>query len=486
MSKKILLPLLALLISANGSLAQERIDEAMFERIRDEGLNRSQVWEMYGYLVDVIGPRLTGTPAFRESADWARDKLMSWGLSSARLEPFDFGRGWTLEGFSIEMRKPRYMPLIGYPQAWSPSTRGEIVAGPVMLGDKSVEELAAFEGKLAGAIVLTRPISTRFILDDRQAPDPIPPRGFAPEEQPQQQSARRALSQLTRNEGVGVTLQPSRGAHGTMFVLGRDNGDDAAPSVVVADEHYNMIARLLERGIEVEIAVEVKSMFHEEDTNGYNVIAEIPGTDPILKDEIVMVGGHLDSWHSSPGGTDNADANASILEAARILQTLGVRPRRTIRIALWGGEEEGLLGSRAWVAENLEGDENQEARDNFSVYFNIDPGAGPVYGFFMEENNGVVPFFEACLRPFADLCDVGNTIEPIGSTDHVPFKQLGLPAFTAINDYVDYDVRTHHTNMDTYERIREADLRQCAVVTAALIYQAAMRDGMMPRKPPED
>lgn len=477
----ILLPVV--FISTSSATAQEPVDLEMVAKIRAEGLENSEVWEIFGQFVDVFGPRLTATPAFNASAEWARDKMTDWGLDNPHLESWEFGRGWTLEGFSIEMLEPRYMPLIAYPNAWSPSTNGRLVGSPVMLAGKSIEELAQYEGKLGGAIVMTLPIETRFIRTDREPPGDDPPGGYEQQDRRQQMSARRALSSLVQSEGAGIVLETSRAEHGTIFVLGRDRGDDAVPSVVLAAEHYNMIARLMERGIDVELAVEVRSRFHEEDTNGYNVIAEIPGVDPQIGDEVVMVGAHLDSWHSSPGGTDNADHCAVVMEAMRILKVLGVKPRRTIRIALWGGEEEGLLGSREYVERHLAGDENQEARDKFSIYLNLDPGAGPVYGFFLEGNEAIKPIFEAYLKPFEDLGATVLTLDGIGSTDHVPFKRIGVPAFQAVHDYVDYDVRTHHTNMDTYERIEEDDLKQAAVVMASILYHAAMRDGMMPRQP---
>lgn len=472
---------LTLLVSVSTSMAQEPVDLEMVARMREEGLNRSQVMQMFDQFVVVFGPRLTASPACNAAAEWARDKFTEWGLSNSHLETWEFGRGWTLEDFSIEMLKPRYLPIIGYPKAWSPSTQGMLTGEPVMLAGLSTEELSEYQGRLSSSIIMTRPIQTRFIREDREPPRHDPPRGFDDDQNRQQGSARRALAALVRNEKAGVTLEPSRGEHGTMFVLGRDSGDDAVPSVVVAAEHYNTIARLLERGIEVELAVEVKSRFHETDTNGYNVIAEIPGTDPLIGDEVVMVGAHYDSWHSSPGAADNADGCAVVMEAARILMELGVKPRRTIRIALWGGEEEGLLGSREYVERHLAGEDNSEARDNFSIYFNLDPGGGPVYGFFLEGNEAIRPIFEAYLQPFEDMGAATLTMEGIGSTDHVPFIRAGVPGFQAIHDYVDYDVRIHHTNMDTYERIREEDLKQASIVMASLLYHCAMRDQKMPR-----
>lgn len=266
-----------------------------------------------------------------------------------------------------------------------------------------------------------------------------------------------------------------------MFVLGRDAGPNAMPSVILAAEHYNMVARMLAAGLPVKLRVTVGTKFFDTDRNSYNVIADIPGTDPAIGSEVVLVGGHLDSWHSAPGATDNADGAAVVLEAARILTAIGARPRRTIRFALWSGEEEGLLGSKAYVAQHLAGDANAAARDKLSVYFNIDPGSGPVYGFYLQEQANVAPIMDAWLEPFKDLGMRRNIPESIGNTDHLSFTAIGLPAFNPIQDYVNYDVRTHHTNMDTYDRVQEQDLKQAAIVFASFAWHAAMRDQKMPR-----
>jgi hypothetical protein len=488
---------------------QETVDTDMVARIRAEGLERSQVWESFSQLVDVFGPRLTASPAYNAAARWARDALQGWGMDEARLESFEFGRGWTLEGFAAEMVQPRYLPLIAYPRAWSPSTDGDVVAAPIMLAGLSEDELAGYAGRLEGAIVMMRPEETRFIIADRDYPpdyrDPAATgtgERWSPnsrtnltaeeraEEEAQQQAARaerqqqRAAAELARNEGAAVILEPSRGIHGTIFVLGQSrDDDDAVPTVVLAPEHYNMIARMLQRGIDVRVRVQIRSRYHEDDTNGYNVIAEIPGIDPVIGDEVVMIGAHLDSWHSAPGATDNADGAATAMEAMRILQALGVQPRRTIRMALWGGEEQGLHGSRNYVAQHLAGPANASARDKFSVYFNLDPGAGPIKGLFLEGNEAIRPFFAANLEPFADLDTTILNMGGICCTDHLSFIAEGLPGFQPIHSYDDYDVRTHHTNVDTYERIREQDLKQASVVMASLLYHAAMRDERFPRAP---
>ena len=291
-------------------------------------------------------------------------------------------------------------------------------------------------------------------------------------------------ARLMREVGAGLVLRPTQGQHGTMFVLGnRATPDDAAPSVIVAAEQYNMIVSALKAGSAVTLRARVDTRYFTADTNGYNVIAEIPGGDPVLKDEVVLLGAHLDSWHSATGATDNADASASLIEAMRILKALGVKPRRTIRMALWGGEEEGLLGSHAYAMEHYAGDANAAAREKLSVYLNSDPGSGPIFGWYMEENPAAKAIFDAWLEPLKELGARRNVIAKIGSTDHLSFAALGLPAFNSLQDYVEYDTREHHTNMDFADRVLTADLQQNAIVLATFAWHAAMRDHKVPRPP---
>jgi hypothetical protein len=468
-------------------IAQEPIDLELIEKIKEEGLEKSQVLALYSHLTDAIGPRLAGSPAFKNAADWTVENLEGWGLADVHLEPWEFGRGWTLEGFTLEMTKPRYFPLTGYPEAWTPSTDGVVLSRPVYVGDKTLEELDQLRATIDGSAVLTTPPQYQFITEDRLQPASSEER--VPTGAPRSSRSRglvssRELNPLLREAGAAVTLRPNIGQHGTIFVLGnRNTPDDAVPSVVMASEHYNMIVRMVEAGLDVELRVAVESRYHDGDTNGYNVLASIPGTDPDVANEIVLIGGHLDSWHSSPGGSDNADGVASTMEAMRILKTLGVQPRRTITMALWGGEEEGLLGSREWVRRHLEGDDNAQAREDFYVYLNNDPGYGRILGWYMEENSAMKPVFDAWLEPLEDIGAMRNVMDRIGSTDHVPFNAIGVPAFNAIQDYRDYDVRTHHTNMDFYERVTEEDLKQAAIVLAVFAYQAAMREGEIPANP---
>ncbi len=356
MTRSVALSLLIAFGQAVAVGAQERIDRAMVANIRAEGFENSHVVEVFNHLTNVIGPRLTASPGYKEAVEWTRDKMIEWGFEDVHLEPWEFGRGWSLERFSVEMLEPRYLPMIGFPKGWSASTRGRLVAEPIMLGGKSAAELRSFEDRLGGAIVLTRSIETNFIREDRPQPrmedrlTPPSPVTSSPQTAARQaarsrrQEAQRTLTEVTQRGGVGVLLEPTRGEHGTLFVTGRDRGEGAVPSVVLAAEHYNLVARLLEQQIPVTLAVEVTGRYYEDDTNAYNIIAEIKGVDPEIGDEVVMVGAHLDSWHTGAGATDNADGSSILMEALRILKALDVRPRRTIRIALWGGEEQGLLG----------------------------------------------------------------------------------------------------------------------------------------------
>jgi hypothetical protein len=411
--------------------------------------------------------------------EWTQERLKAIGLVNVHTEPFAFGRGWTLERFSVEMIEPRYQPLIGYPKGWSPSTNGRIVAAPTYLPGATAASLGAHAGHLQGAILMASPLQTYFIREDRPPASGdlvvkgAPPRLSSAEQQ--------ALAAKVKAEGVAVTLESNVGEHGTVFVTGRDPGPDGVPSVVLASEHYNLIARLIEQKVPVRLAVDIQGRYQEQDTNALNVIAEIAGVDPMLRDEIVMVGAHLDSWHTSDGATDNADGVATAIEALRILKTLGIQPRRTIRIALWAGEEQGLLGSRAWVAQHLAGDANAAAREKFSVYFNLDNGYPPISGFYLEGNRALQPIMEAWLKPFADLGATTATLQGIGATDHLSFTAVGVPGFQAVQSYIDYDVRTHHTNVDSAERISPDALKQAAVVMAGVLYQAAMSETKVPR-----
>ena len=459
---------------------QEKVDFSVIEKIRAEGMERSKMLETFDYLVTTIGPRLTNSPAHRRAVQWSQDQMKAMGLAEVHTEGFEFGRGWTINKVSIEMIEPRYMPLIGYPSGWSPSTPGRVVATPVWLPGLEDAALKAQAGKLKGAILFTSPIQEYAIRADRPAASgdlkPPNPRPAGP---PQMNAERLAL---LKTEGVAVTIQPNIGEHGTLFVTGRDAGANAVPSIILASEHYNLVARMLQQKLPVKLAVEIQATYNEEDRNALNVIGELPGGD--LKDEIVMVGAHLDSWHTGTGATDNADGSATVLEAMRILKTLNVKPRRTIRAALWAGEEQGLLGSKAWVQQHLAGDKNKAARDKLSVYFNLDNGYPPISGFYMENNEPARAIMTEWLKTMAGIGAIMPAPGHIGATDHLSFLDVGVPGFQAVQEYVNYDVRTHHTNMDTAERIEPEALKQAATVMAAVLYQASMREGTFPRPAP--
>jgi hypothetical protein len=485
---------LALLLLGVSALAQSPSERDIVARIRAEGTDHSQVQKIFDTLTVDIGPRLTASPAHKRAVEFVRAELASYGLANVHVEPWQFGRGWSLDKLTVELTAPRYLPLIGYADGWSAATAGDVVGSPLFIGGKTPEDVEAMRAQLKGAIVMTQPILTNFVRKDRPQPsDPSyepmsaayatsvgraggPGRGSGP-------TPAQRIAQTLREAGAGVILKPSIGEHGTVFVTGRDGGPGAVPSVTLAAEHYNMIARMLEHPpTPVQLRVNVQATFFDGDGgNAWNVIAELPGTDPALKDEVVMFGAHLDSWHTGVGATDNADGTATVVEAMRILKAIGARPRRTIRVALWGGEEQGLLGSKAWVAQHLAGEANRAARDKFDVYFNIDNGTGPIYGWYLQNNEEVRPIFDGWLEPLKAIGARRNIGEPVGSTDHLSFTDVGVSGFNPIQDYANYDIRTHHTNMDTVDRVDVKDIRQAAIVMATFVYNAANLDRKLPR-----
>lgn len=480
--KKISIVLFGVAALCAGLAAQDRVDMSVVEKIRAEGMDHSKVLETFDYLTSAIGPRLTNSPAHKRAIAWTQEQLKGLGLADVHAEPFQFGRGWTLNKVSVELVEPRYMPLIGYPSGWSPSTAGRVVATPIWIPGLDDAAMKQQAGKLKGAILFTSPIQHYAIRADRPAASgdlkPPDPRPSGP---PQLNAERLAL---LKAEGVAVTIQPNIGEHGTLFVTGRDAGANAVPSIILASEHYNLIARMLQDKIPVKLAVEIQATFDDSDLKVSNVIADIPGTDNALKDEIVMVGAHLDSWHTGTGATDNADGVSTVIEAMRILKTLNIKPRRTIRAALWAGEEQGLLGSKAYVEQHLAGDKNKAARDKFSVYFNLDNGYPPISGFYMEGNDPARAIMADWLKPMANIGAIIPAPGHIGATDHLSFLDVGVPGFQAVQEYTNYDVRTHHTNMDTAERIDPNSLKQAATVMAAVLYQASMREGTFPKPAP--
>jgi hypothetical protein len=487
MMTRILLAALVLVVALGLSRAsgQQRDAGDMVARIRTEGLERSRAQALFRALTDDIGARLTGSPAHTQAARWALDRFVEWGLANPHLEPFEFGRGWQLDHVSVAMTEPRYLPLMAYPDAWSPPTASAVAGRPVYIGDKSGEQIEAMAGQLRGAIVLTHLPQIEFVDGDRPQPglderpvatgNPVLPG-------PRRQPSVNDMTVLLRKLGVAVALRPSAYRDGTVGVTGnRATPSDAVPTIVVAGEQYNVIARLTAQGRPPTLRVELRTRYFEEDRNSYNVIAEVPGQDPALRDQVVLIGAHLDSWHTASGATDNADGAAAVMEAMRIIRALGVAPRRTIRVALWSGEEQGLLGARAYVAQHFN---TPAARDRLAVYLNDDPGSGKTLGFYMQGSGAAKAVFDRWLAPLKDLGATRNVIEGIGSTDHVPFDEAGLPGFNVIKDFDAYDERTRHTNADYPERMSEDELKQSAIFMATFAWQAAMAEERIPRRQP--
>lgn len=503
--------------------AQERVDSAAIAQIKEEGMNRSRVMEILSYLTDVYGPRLTGSPAYQRAAEWAKNKLAEWGLENAHLEAWGpFGKGWTLKKYYANVLGSQVFPLISYPKAWSPGTNGTVKGDLIYFDAKTDSAVDTYKGKLKGKFVLfndPRDIkahfepeaerladSTLLKLANADMPGPRRRRFEMSPEQKQRELVNFHKWELIQKEGVLGVLTVGFGDGGNIFVQGatvpahpdtpftrrisayKNNAPKIPVQIQVGAEHYNRLVRMLQKGEQPKLELNLEVAFNKADSIS-NVIAELPGTD--LKEEIVMIGAHFDSWHGGTGATDNATGSAVCMEAMRILKTLGLQPRRTIRIALWGGEEQGLLGSEAYVKKHF-GERSQDttqpmtitpAYEKFSVYFNNDNGTGRVRGVYMQGNELVRPIFRAWLKPFQDLGASTLSLSNTGGTDHLSFDAIGLPGFQFIQDDIEYDTRTHHSIMDVYDRALEEDLKQAAVIMAAFAYNAAVRDEKFPRKP---
>lgn len=504
----------------------EKIDTAMVSKIKNEGLNNSQVMKILSMLTDIHGPRLTNSPGYKNAANYAKSTFESWGLQNAHFDTWDqdFGKGWQLKKFSLQALSPVYFPVIAYPKAWSPGVKGAVEADVVYLDIKSEEDINKYKGKLKGKIVLFslptpvkpgfKPDATRFndstllVMANSGAEESFTGRRFSAPSEPQRLAYMKW--DLCMKEGALAVLEASPASRledGTLAVSAatvpqpadiafdkriQSRDKDAPkilPQVVVAAEHYNRMVRQIENGNPVKLQLTLETEFTPV-APGYNVIAEIPGTD--LKDEVVMIGAHLDSWHSGTGTTDNAAGSSVMMEAMRILKSLGVSPRRTIRVALWGGEEQGLLGSRNYVkrtfGERLDKSfpydsiQLKPAAEKFSVYFNMDNGTGKYRGIFLQGNEAIRPVFRAYLKPFEKMGAATLTSRNTAGTDHLSFDAIGLPGFQFIQDPIEYGTRTHHTSMDVYDKAVEADLKHNAVMTAAFAWLAANRDELMPRK----
>lgn len=527
MTKRIAFVLAAALALPTILPAEEHVDLEIVTRIRQEGFRDSKVMDTASSLMDKIGPRLTGSPNMKRANEWTRQQLEQWGLANAHLESWGpFGRGWSYEYCTVRMLSPDRAELLGLPLAWTPGTNGPLRASAVHVKLAEKEDLEKQKGKLAGKILLLgemreikpqeRALSERYDekrlaeLSSYEVPSPErlrrPGQPVTREEFARRREFRRALNKFLVEEKVAALIEPGSRDGGTFGVQGVQNGwrkeaPPTIPAVMVTIEHFGRLSRLLEKNEPVELEINVKAEFHDAEL-AYNTVAEIPGTDK--KGEVVMLGAHMDSWHGGTGATDNGAGVACTMEAVRILKTLGVRPRRTIRIALWSGEEQGLLGSRAYVSQHFGSrpEPSPEERDlpsslrretgpltlkpehaRLAAYFNLDNGTGKIRGVYAQENAAAVPIFEAWMQPFKDLGVTTVTMRNTFGTDHLSFDAVGLPGFQFIQDEVEYETRTHHTNMDVYERLVKDDLMQASVVIASFVYDAAMRDAMLPRKP---
>lgn len=495
--------------------AQEVIDEKAVEAIRKHGLEESQVMEIASWITDVYGPRLTGSPMLDRATEWAKSQLEGWGMSNVHLHEWGpFGRGWELEHFEMHAQTPGYWTVMAYPKAWSPSTDGAVSGEVVYLQVDSEEDLDQYRGKLEGKFVLLdtireisewyEPPARRYEGEDllkmanANMPTPRPRRNFA-------RTGGLTLNQaiwkmLTEEEPLAVLDRSYKGDLGTIFVSRartfggsyRDEGQKVIPQATLSVEHYNRLMRMMQKGVDMELTLNLQANYTNPDGMEHNIIAEIPGTD--LKDEVVMFGAHFDSWHAATGATDNGAGSSVMMEAARILLEMiketGIQPRRTLRLALWTGEEQGLFGSRFYVGDefaNFEPDSwtpssLKPAQEKISGYYNLDNGTGRVRGVYLQGNEAVAPIFREWLQPFKDLEAGTLTLSNTGGTDHLAFDGANIPGFQFIQDPIAYFNRTHHSNMDNWDHLEAEDLKQAATIIAAFVWHTSQRDEMLPRK----
>ena len=500
--------------------AGENVDLAIVNQIKTEAFDNSKVMDHMFYLTDVNGPRLTGSPGYKASADWVVSRMKEYGLANVHQEKWGpFGRGWTCKHYEGHMVEPQYSSLIGFPLAWTAGTEGTITGEPFLANMQKKEDFEKYKGKLKGKIVLTMAIKELALQTTAQghrytdeelstealAPEPGrrafgPPRQLAgvviptdPEERRKMMDDRRKfqenLSQFLKDEGAVLALSYGySGDGGTVFGSAGGPYDPKKPtalaSVALTPEHYNRIARLIAHKIPVKLQFNIQNEFFNDNLDSMNVVAEIPGNSK--KDEIVMLGAHLDSWHGGTGATDNAAGSAVAMEALRILKTLNLKMDRTVRMALWSGEEEGLLGSKAYVKEHFADPTTMKPTQEharFAGYFNLDNGTGKIRGVYLQGNDMVRPIFEAWMAPFKDFGANTITIRNTGGTDHQSFDAVGLPGFQFIQDPVEYSTRTHHSNMDVYDRIQSGDLMEASAIMASFVYETAVRPEKLPRKP---
>jgi len=487
--------------------AQEKFDNVAIQKIKNEGINNSHVEQIAFEIIDKSGSRLTNSEGYARAADYAVEQLTNWGLENAAKENWgEFGKGWEIDKSYVAMTKPYYMPFIAVPKAWSTGTNGAISGKVIFVDINTEEDFEQYRGKLKGSIIAImprqdqqptfKPDATRYSKEelDKMLVPAADKRSYT-DEQRAARTKRRAFSKKKADffaeEGAVLILKGTRGKHGTLFTSSpKGYIKDASPGIPeleMAPEHVNLMSRLIQNEVTVEIEAEVNTTFNNTDLQGYNVVAEIPGSDKKLAAEIVMLGGHLDSWHGSTGATDNAAGCIVMMEAVRIIKAVGLKPKRTIRIALWGGEEQGLHGSRNYVKNHFGDPETMvltAQQEKISAYYNIDNGTGRIRGIYMQGNKKVEPIFKSWFTPFEDIMENTTlTVRNTGGTDHLAFDAVGIPGFQFIQDPIEYWSRTHHTNMDSYERLMIDDLKQMAVIVASFVYNTAQREAKIPRKP---
>jgi hypothetical protein len=516
---------LLLVVSAalvSGQAPTPGLDRATISRIRAEAMDRSQAMDHLWWLSEVYGPRATGTPAFEAASQWAMKRFGEWGLANVHQERFPFGQGWTIERFSVHLVAPQTQVFIGQPRWNSPSTDGPVLSDVVHVTAASEADLAKYRGQLRGKIVVMQPARAVRLLDGRvvlrmNEQDwtealTVPPASEPAAGQIERIRAAQALAAAVQRflvaEGVGALLergsdtdlsaggsdlswQTQRVDGGTVFPGNGGSRDPQAPrqvpSATIAVEHYNRIVRLIERGVPVRMEVDIQTRFHPETDpagNAINTIAEIPGSD--LGHEVVVMGAHLDSYPYAGGATDNGTGSAAMIEAVRVIQALGLKPRRTIRVALWAGEEQGLLGSRAYVRRHFV-DANgapTPANANVAAYFNLDNGTGRILGIWGQGNAGAIKLFQQWGESVSDLGWRSPSPRSVTSTDHVPFDNVGIPGFQFIQERLEYNSRTHHSNMDTFDRVQADDVKQQGAVAAVFAWYAANWPDKLPRKVP--
>lgn len=511
------------------TIYEPSVDHEIVEKIREQGLHNSQIMTMASWLTDVYGPRLSNSPQLNRAHEWTQKQFEEMGLSNVHLHQYGpFGKGWELKRYALHANSPyAYFPVTSFPKAWSPGYDGPVEGEVIFLSFEDVENLDQYRGGLDDKFVMLEypyeaeqswdPIASR-ISDERllylsNATEDIAPReapgGPSPAALARARAAYQIMNFLHEERPLAILDQSYRGWHGQIAIASAQlpnapgtswddrinpympDAPEAVPQISLAREHYGRIFRLLEKDIPVILEMELEVEFQDDDLHGYNSVAEIPGTDPDLQDEIVMLGAHIDSWHAATGATDNASGSAVMMEVMRILKEIGIEPRRTIRIALWGNEEQGLHGSREYVADHFaeritgEGETTIKKRggfDNLSAYYNIDNGTGQVRGIYLQGNEQLRQIFRTWLSPFSDWDATTISFNNTGGTDHLSYDRVGLPGFQFIQDPIEYFSMTHHSNQDFYERLVEEDLQRTAIIVATFVYHTAMLDERLPRK----